>query len=265
MAQHKKSPAELRAMFGANLRVLARDYPSISELARQLGINRTQFNRYLGGDSFPRPDVLARICDFFDVDARVLLDPVDSFDAGQSVLNGPEIGAFLGPGLTVPESAFPTGFYRFSRKSFLDASKYAQGLVWVWRNRTGECFVRGYEAREAMRQQGLPVSGALREFRGLVMQLENAITMQIARRGGMTASYNVLHAEASFENNFWVGYVTRTVPESISHQRVVRMVYEHLGTGPKVALAAARGAGLTEASALPPFHLRMLQADAPFR
>ena len=61
-------------MFGANLRQLAADYPSISDLARQLGINRTQFNRYLSGESFPRPDVLARICRFFEIDARVLLE-----------------------------------------------------------------------------------------------------------------------------------------------------------------------------------------------
>ena len=67
MANMRRSPSELRSMFGSNLRSLARTYPSISELSRQLGINRTQFNRYLAGESFPRPDVLARICDFFDV------------------------------------------------------------------------------------------------------------------------------------------------------------------------------------------------------
>ena len=64
-------------MFGANLRSLSKDYVSVSELSRQLGINRTQFNRYLAGESFPRPDVLARICGFFKVDARMLLEPVE--------------------------------------------------------------------------------------------------------------------------------------------------------------------------------------------
>jgi len=80
MADTHRSPAELRNMFGANLRILARSFPSISELSRQLGINRTQFNRYLSGESFPRPDVLARMCKFFGVDARVLLEPVESPD-----------------------------------------------------------------------------------------------------------------------------------------------------------------------------------------
>ena len=66
------SPAELRSMLGANLRRLTRGAVSISALCRDLGINRTQFNRYLAGESFPRPDVLHRICSFFDVDARIL-------------------------------------------------------------------------------------------------------------------------------------------------------------------------------------------------
>ncbi|MEM6371330.1 MAG: XRE family transcriptional regulator, partial [Pseudomonadota bacterium] len=52
MAQTPRSPSELRSMFGANLRDLSQSYPSISELSRQLGINRTQFNRYLAGESF---------------------------------------------------------------------------------------------------------------------------------------------------------------------------------------------------------------------
>ena len=40
-----QKPAELRSMFGSNLRNLAKEFASISELSRQLGINRTQFNR----------------------------------------------------------------------------------------------------------------------------------------------------------------------------------------------------------------------------
>ena len=37
-------------MFGANLKHLCRDAPSISALCRDLGINRTQFNPDLGGE-----------------------------------------------------------------------------------------------------------------------------------------------------------------------------------------------------------------------
>ena len=52
-------------MFGRNLRLLGQPYASVSALCRELGINRTQFNRYLSGESFPRPDILQRICAYF--------------------------------------------------------------------------------------------------------------------------------------------------------------------------------------------------------
>ena len=96
MTNDRRSPAELRSMFGANLRSLAQKFPSISELSRQLGINRTQFNRYLAGESFPRPDVLARICDFFEVDARVLLEPVEQIGQRDDVFSGGDLKEFLG-------------------------------------------------------------------------------------------------------------------------------------------------------------------------
>ncbi|NBV62153.1 MAG: XRE family transcriptional regulator, partial [Rhodobacteraceae bacterium] len=73
----KPSPANIRAIFGQNLQRLCAQGPSVSAICRKIGINRTQFNRYLTGDSFPRPDVLERICLHFNVDARILLRPLD--------------------------------------------------------------------------------------------------------------------------------------------------------------------------------------------
>lgn len=265
MPRFNKSPAELRSMFGANLRKLAKSYPSISELSRQLGINRTQFNRYLAGESFPRPDVLARMCDFFEVDARVLLEPVDGLGKSDNFMNGPELRSYLGTGTTPPEDMFPTGFYRFSRRSFLNPGRYVIGLVRVWRNRSGNCFVRGFEAREAIRQQGLPMTAELREFRGLVMRLENGIGFVITRRHAMTASFNFLLPVVSFENNYWNGYVSRTVPESVEADRIARMVYEYVGVDLGRALDVARQSGLVDESGVPSFHLRMLQGSSAFR
>ena len=104
MLKPTRSPAELRTVFGDNLRILSRDYPSISELTRRLGINRTQFNRYLSGESFPRPDVLDRICRFFGVDARILLEPVESLTTNNHVISGPFLSDFLANGTrNIPE------------------------------------------------------------------------------------------------------------------------------------------------------------------
>ncbi|WP_246139384.1 helix-turn-helix domain-containing protein [Falsiphaeobacter marinintestinus] len=265
MSKTNRSPAELRNMFGTNLRTLSRKYPSVSELSRQLGINRTQFNRYLSGESFPRPDVLERICTFFKVDARILLDPVEVLSHGGQVLNGPFLGDFLGVGVkNVSDQMFPSGFYRFTRRSFINDTQFVSGLVFVFR-KSGQTYVRGFEAKDAMRQQNLPVDPTSREFRGYVTQQEDGIAMLISRRKAMTCSFNYLSRVASFENNFWVGYVTRTVRESPSGTRATRMVYEHLGNDRSKVFSAARGAGFQTEDDLMPFPRRLLQIDDPFR
>jgi len=265
MTKESRSPADLRDMFGANLRQLAKNYPSVSELSRLLSINRTQFNRYLSGESFPRPDVLDRICSFFEVDARILLDPVSTLDTKGQILNGPILGQFLGQGVsTLSLDAFPSGIYRFSRRSFVRENMYLIGLSYVFR-RDGVVYVRGYEAKEAMRHQGLPTDPNTREFRGYATRQDDGVALIIARRGALTCSFNYLARVASLENNFWVGYVSRTVREGTSSTRATRMVYEHLGNSFREALFAARRTGFVTEKELMPFHRRLLQVGDPFR
>ncbi len=138
------------------------------------------------------------------------------------------------------------------------------GIVYVFRV-SGATYVRGFEAREAMRQQGLPVDAASREFRGFIARQEDGIVAVISRRGAMTCSFNYLSKVASFENNYWVGYVSRTVRETPNATRIERMVYEHLGGGTGQILDAARQAGFCSVDELLPFHARLLQPDAEFR
>lgn len=251
-------------MFGSNLRHLASRYNSISELARQLGINRTQFNRYLSGESFPRPDVLARVCAFFEVDARVLLEPVDQIGSGQDPIDNPFLREFVGAGAKhVSEDLFPNGFYRFSRRSFMQQEVFFVGIVHI--RRSGQnTFLRGFESAEAMRVQGLPSDVATREYRGIVMQQESGVVFVASRRNSMTSSFNYLSRVASFENNFWTGYITRTVPDNVGGLRATRMAFEHLGPAPKDAMPAARASGFHTRDELPPFHQRLLKPGETF-
>ncbi|NRB18290.1 MAG: helix-turn-helix transcriptional regulator, partial [Rhodobacteraceae bacterium] len=75
MQSLERSPQELRAVLSQNLQALTRDRV-VSQVARDARINRTQFNRFLTGESFPRPDILDRICRYFEVDANILLRPL---------------------------------------------------------------------------------------------------------------------------------------------------------------------------------------------
>ncbi|MEM6941431.1 MAG: helix-turn-helix transcriptional regulator [Pseudomonadota bacterium] len=264
MSAPKLSPAELRSMFGANLRQLSAEYASISDLARQLRINRTQYNRYLSGESFPRPDVLSRICSFFGVDARVLLEPVGEIGSTQDPIANPFLKDFVGVGASdVPEDVFPSGFFRFARRSFVRRDVFIVSVVRVFRDGRNT-YMRGYESKLSMQVQDLPDDAIAREFRGLVMQQEDGIVIFVSRKNAMTSSFNYLSRVRSFENNYWVGYVTRTVPESSYGLRATRMVYEYLGETVQSAMPARRKSGFHTTEELLPFHRRLLQPDEDF-
>ena len=87
------------------------------------------------------------------------------------------------------------------------------GMMYIKRDGSST-FLRGYESAHSLRQQGLPTSPTAREYRGIVSQQENGVSIVVSRRRTLTGSFNYLNRVASFENNFWVGYVTRTAPES---------------------------------------------------
>lgn len=259
-------PAVLRGIFGQNLQILSAPYKSVSGLCREIGINRTQFNRYLSGESFPRPDLLYRICQFFDVDARILLEPVESiFATSPELLGHSFLSGFFGASPTaVPEEIFPSGFYSFVRRSFIDDTLFTIGLVHAHRE-APYTFLRGFEPRDAMRSQGLSTEPASREFRGLIMRQEEGVAALVTHRNSLACSFNFLTPETSFQSNIWEGYATRTVREKVTGRRAARMVYEYLGPGLTKALPVARQAGLVTLEEVPVFHARLLRLKEEFR
>jgi transcriptional regulator with XRE-family HTH domain len=62
-----------------NLRTLCSRHRSVAEICRQIGINRQQFNKYLGGSSLPSPYTLTRLGRFFGVSETQLLLPPAAF------------------------------------------------------------------------------------------------------------------------------------------------------------------------------------------
>jgi transcriptional regulator with XRE-family HTH domain len=260
-----EDPAKIRGMFGRNLRVLVSSYRSVAALCREIGVNRTQFNRYLSGESFPRPDVLHRICQFFDVDARILLEPVESLAPPvRDLLNHPELDGFFGSEpLDVSEAGFPSGFYRFTRRSFLDASRLVLGLVHVKR-RDGYTLLRGFKPREALRVQGLSIAPRAREYRGLILRQQEGVMALASHRNTLSCSFNFLTRQSSFQPNIWEGYAARTIRETGSGQRTTRMVYEHLGGFSGQVLETARRAGLVTLDEVPEDHRRVLRLDQDF-
>ena len=66
--------SDIRTIFPNNLRKLCERAGSVTGIANELGINRAQFVRYMNGESSPRPEILEKICRYFGLDARILLE-----------------------------------------------------------------------------------------------------------------------------------------------------------------------------------------------
>ena len=162
----------------------------------------------------------------------------------------------------VNTNSFPSGFYRFSRRSFVE-KHFIQGLIFVYR-KNKKCSLRGMEAKEAISGQGLASLPKIREFRGFVIAQEGGIAALVFRRGSMSCSFNFLTPVPSFENNYWLGYSTRTVQEKPTGDRVTRLVYEHLGQNRSAILSTARNAGFCEADDLVPYHKTLLKPEDGF-
>lgn len=253
-------------MFGDNLRALCADHPSVAAVCRGLGINRTQFNRYLSGESFPRPDVLERICSFFGVDARILLEPLAGIRPElRDFVCHPALEGFFGKkAIHVPTDLFPSGFYKSVRQSFFSETRFVIGVMLVCRQ-DGYTLLRGFEPRRELRRQGLSTSGADREYRGLVMRSQGGIMALLAHRDATACSFNFLSPETTFRPNLWEGYTARTMREKMTGRRAARMVYEYLGTSCRAVLPAARGVGVVTADTIPRFYRHLLRLDEAFR
>ena len=166
-------PADLRSVFGTNLRELSQQATSIAQLCRDLGINRTQYNRYLTGDSFPRPDVLHKICTFFKVDARILLEPLEDLykqkaeREGQSPISQAMRNSKL---VHIDTGKLLPGPYILYRRSFENSEYVTAGLTCLFVDPRGAVGLKSILHRNRSDLLGLPVAGHKRRIDGMFFQ-----------------------------------------------------------------------------------------------
>lgn len=256
---------EIRSIFSSNLRQLCDNYGPISQLSSELGINRTQFNRYLSGNSFPRPDVLFRICKFFGLDARILLEPLDSLQVRCSnIMFHSDLEEFFHSATDLASQSLPTGFYKFIRGSFIYDDLFTCGLFKVYQ-KDGCTFVRGFEPKEVFIKQGLPCSRDRREFRGLFMTHGNGVAMLSSYKMSKTRIFTVLSSAPNVEKQFWFGFAALARDQSPVANRITRFVAEALENDFSEILSVARNQGYIEIDDVPPYHRQLLQLDSPIR
>ncbi|WP_417257540.1 hypothetical protein [Celeribacter sp.] len=170
----QSEPAYLRSVFGANLRELSKSAPSIAQLCRDLRINRTQYNRYLSGEAFPRPDVLHQICTFFKVDARILLEPLADISNGDVTYTGGGSrirAAIEEAGIAqVDAKKLVPGAYVMMRRSATDPEYLVVSLVSVRQEPDGSMQMFGVLTRTLAERVGLPTSIRERRMNGVFFQ-----------------------------------------------------------------------------------------------
>lgn len=104
-----------RRIFAENLRAACARHKSISEVCRDLGINRQQFNKYLSGASFPSAYNLARICGYLGRDtASMLSEEVEAAPLADG-LALPAPSLLFGPILRQMHDANPDAARRLER------------------------------------------------------------------------------------------------------------------------------------------------------
>ncbi|SHE57437.1 Cro/C1-type HTH DNA-binding domain-containing protein [Ruegeria intermedia] len=218
-------------MLGANLRQLVGSYASVSEVCRRLGINRTQFNRYLSGESFPRPDVLDRICRFFGVDARILLTALSEIQKNDPVPAPQFLLEFFGAdrGLA-DETPLRGGFYHVMETDPGDRPETRHLLL----------FARNQGSCATVRAFGPVTPGATpasRELRGLAFRSGATTQIMMGHRGATGTRIYVLADGTAPAASARMGYSVRPGANACDCRK---LELRFLGQDLRAALGVAR-------------------------
>ncbi|MFN3722102.1 MAG: helix-turn-helix domain-containing protein [Paracoccaceae bacterium] len=250
-------------ILGDNLRQLCRNVPSISELCRTIGVNRTQFNRYLSGTAFPRPDVLFCICRHFKVDANILLHrlpdtasegPAFSRPAGQLVIHAQR---------PFDHYLLPDGIYRYWRKSFRRPDLSYCGMALIY-SKDGEKLWKGYDIHDIAIRAGTKRFARSTGYDGrLIQQFDGfALMSRTPYNDQMNMTYFEYGLDALPDYYSGISFVTRRRLSEAN--RLTAIVMQRLADTCSARLAAARSCGTHPPESLAP-HIRAALDRVPDR
>lgn len=253
-------------IFGENLRLLCASEASVSEVCRAIGVNRTQFSRYLSGEAFPRPDLLYRICHHFGVDANILIRPLNAAapTKASDVLSETFARiARLVPGdrYGVSEHLLPTGIYRQWRRSFMWPTHVFSSLCRIWRDGAvthwkayepgSPNYMRiGNKPGATRRRQGGPVY--VMRHHGCVIAVNHTACIIGAEPDNLMLRLTTLSPDMSGGPGQYVGYTALTRGLVDGAVSVVSCFHERVEPNTHSLLSAAREPLFHRIEDLPP-------------
>ncbi len=235
----RPNPADLRMILGDNLRRLCRDSASISELCRTIGVNRTQFNRYLSGNAFPRPDVLFRICHHFGVDANILLRRLDAPVAQPA---SDPVTAMFASKRPFDHYLLPDGMYRYWRRSFRQPDLAYLGMALI-RTRGAAKIWKGYDIHDSPIRAGTGRHARSSSYEGTLIQQFDGFTLisRTAYSDLMNVSYFEYGLGQLLDYYSGISFITRRrLPET---DRLSAIVMQCLPNDRAAWLGCARQCG----------------------
>jgi transcriptional regulator with XRE-family HTH domain len=254
------SPAALRQVLGDNLRQLCRDIPSVSKLCTEIGVNRTQFNRYLSGEAFPRPDVLHRICSRFGVDANILLVPLqprerDPMEIATDALYQDVMSLNRRP---FDHYLLPDAMYRFWRMSFQRPGAVYSSLARI-STRDGTKHWKATDVFAAPIRGGSPRFARTNQSKGVMFQHFDGVSLICATSIESTFNLTFFEYGLAGQTRYYTGLSFLTRRRTMDSNRLSVTVMERLPEEPALWRQVARASGLGDAADVPPEVLAALQ------
>jgi transcriptional regulator with XRE-family HTH domain len=227
--------------FGSNLRKLAQQRGTLAKAANDLDISKIQFQRYLRGESFPKPHILKQICNYFEVDARILTEPLTDtllFDMRTAAVAGQAENPAMNAAISfacptqdyfqTPE-ALPDGFYRVVRKSLTFPNCYANLLFLV--KTLGKARVMRCYDDKLISNGTMPAP--LRQYRGMVLGQADGVSMVVFHSPPAMSVSHIFVAPFFHANGTraLTGFSTNGRTELVGRPRIVRIYIEPITGG----------------------------------
>lgn len=246
----KATPADLRLIFGRNLRSLIAGAGSVSEVCTRIGVNRTQFNRYLNAEAFPRPDVLHRICQHFGVDARILLEPLPDIRKSQKLQSAMHLHqiAFRPDGRPFDHFLLPDGLYRFWRRSFMVKESYILGIARIY-TQNGAKLYKSFDIYPNPVRPGTRRFARKQPNRGVLMQHFDGFSVMVASDSDHALSFTFFEYGLQGNARYYDGVTLLTRRQMVDVKRASVVILERLP--PRETLRTARRLGLVSSDAVP--------------
>lgn len=114
------SNAELRECFRRKLQFAVDRIGSVNRASAIIGVNRTQFSRYLAGQSMPRPDMLYRLSQSLSLPMEWFFDtePDDAKTLAEHQFGGMIRDELREHQFRIDNQEFPDGFYVLWKRTF---------------------------------------------------------------------------------------------------------------------------------------------------